>query len=240
MGIFRKAALSRFSSPQQTDKMPRVERPIGIAFALSVLLVCAAVCIWAFFGTVSLTIDAPAMLVAPDCAVKIASPARAQIKSIYIKEGSPVQKGQVLAELTGDRAVYAPCSGTVGALLAKEGDLLLPGQALARVTPEGEAIAVCFLGDAQVKPVSSGNPVYFAEGFSGNILCADEIPSDSDEIRSLAGAQADALPKTATVAAIKLQGEFPAPNASLYSAKIVYRQCAPIELIFSRAQEDAQ
>lgn len=244
--VFRKTAIERISSPEQTDKMLRIAPPMGAIALITALFMALAFIAWAFFGAVCVSMDATGTVLSPVCAAVVSAPARGCITSLYVKEGAPVREGQALAEFSDGTqiyALYAHSSGTIGEISAPISQPLLPGEALLCITPDiaPERTVVCFLTPDDALRVQAGMRARIfcpASGVhaSGEVLFVNADPASPSSLHALAGeARADAIGNSGlvTVALIALDEGFSFPRGASVSACIVLETVTPVSLAFA-------
>ncbi|GGS42880.1 HlyD family efflux transporter periplasmic adaptor subunit [Streptomyces griseoviridis] len=133
---FRRQALAKLQSPEELDLPVRFARPQG-RLALSVtVLVMAAASVWAVTGSVTATVDAPAVLTHGQGSYLLQSPVAGQVTAVVARQGerlaadAPVLK---VRTAEGESVVRALAAGRVSALAASVGQILTTGADVAAV-----------------------------------------------------------------------------------------------------------
>ncbi|MGZ3241027.1 MAG: biotin/lipoyl-binding protein, partial [Burkholderiaceae bacterium] len=77
----------------------------ALIFAMVALVICAL--IWSFFGHADVIVTAPGALLPESEVRRVYAPVDGELANIYIAEGQPVSKGDVLARLNARGAIEA-------------------------------------------------------------------------------------------------------------------------------------
>jgi multidrug efflux pump subunit AcrA (membrane-fusion protein) len=162
----RKQALDRLSSPEQLDRLVKVTRP-GTWIALAgLLLVVAAVVLWAVLTSISTTVSGLGYVL-PDGGLREASAARSGIvERIDVAAGQRVRSGDRVATLTSRDgsgfSVTAPMDGQVGEVLYAIGDFVPEGGEIAILVPDERLVVETFLPVEDAKEARLGDEVWVA------------------------------------------------------------------------------
>jgi HlyD family secretion protein len=97
--IFRKQALEHSSSPERLDQLMQVASPMKWLplTALGTLIIAAVA--WSIYGRIPITVNGQGVLVYPSKVVGLQSPISGQLRSVNIRVGDVVKKGQILATI---------------------------------------------------------------------------------------------------------------------------------------------
>jgi len=99
VGLFRKSALEKLSSPEQLDVTMQITSPMGwVALAgVSVLLVFATV--WSVVGSISIKVDGQGILIRGATVFEVTAGASGRLTEILVKPGDTVAVGQAVARM---------------------------------------------------------------------------------------------------------------------------------------------
>ena len=115
---FRKQALDRLSSPEELDRLVRVSRP-GTWIALAgLLLVIAAVVLWATLSTITTTVSGLGFLLPEGGLIEASALRSGIVRTISVEPDQRVKSGDVVARVRGQAGIGD--AGNVGARLAVE------------------------------------------------------------------------------------------------------------------------
>jgi biotin carboxyl carrier protein len=97
--LFRKEAFAKLDALDELDRLVTVTRPRAwLALGAIGLLIVAAL-IWAFFGSMSSTVDGSGILLRGGRILQVASPYPGQVKELLVGLGNEVTAGQPIANL---------------------------------------------------------------------------------------------------------------------------------------------
>jgi hypothetical protein len=202
---FRRQALERLTSPEELDRLVRVSRP-GTWIALGgLILVVAAVVLWATFSTIATTASGLGFLL-PEGGLIEASTARPGIvERIDVRPAEHVRAGQVVAALRladgSDVTVAAPQGGRVAEVLRAIGDFVPGGGEVAIIEPARPLVVHAFLPQAEAKQAHVGDRVWVAPstaspsqfGFAiGDVVRIGDYPIPKPGIESVLESPASA------------------------------------------------
>ncbi|MFE2050770.1 HlyD family efflux transporter periplasmic adaptor subunit [Streptomyces sp. NPDC059459] len=133
---FRQQALAKLQSPEELDLPVRFARPQGWVVLSVTLVAMAAACVWAVGGSVTSTVEAPAILTHGQGSYLLQSPVSGQVTSVLARQGerlpadSPVLK---VRTAEGESVVRTVDAGRVSALAATVGQIIQTGANVASV-----------------------------------------------------------------------------------------------------------
>ncbi|MFG2309159.1 HlyD family efflux transporter periplasmic adaptor subunit [Streptomyces sp. NPDC048566] len=134
---FRQQALAKLQSPEDLDLPVRLARPQGWLVLSVTVAVMAAAAVWAVTGTVSSTVEAPAVLTHGQGSYLLQSPVAGQITAVVAKEGERLAANAPVVEVRtarGERTVVRTvAAGRVTALAATIGAIVSTGANVASV-----------------------------------------------------------------------------------------------------------
>ncbi|MGW1035775.1 HlyD family efflux transporter periplasmic adaptor subunit [Streptomyces antibioticus] len=139
---FRQQALAKLQSPEELDLPVRFARPQGWLVLSVTVVVMAAASVWAVTGSVSSTVDAPAVLTHGEGSYILQSPAAGQVTAVLAKEGerlpadAPVLK---VRTADGEAVVRTVAAGRITALAATLGQIIATGANVAAVEKVADA-----------------------------------------------------------------------------------------------------
>ncbi|QHC22523.1 HlyD family efflux transporter periplasmic adaptor subunit [Streptomyces sp. GS7] len=134
---FRQQALSKLQSPEELDLPVRFARPQGWLVLIVTVLVMAGAAVWAFAGTVSSTLGAPAILTHGQGSYVLQSPVAGQVTSVLAEEGKQVAANAPVVKVRTAQGtttvVRAIAAGRLTTLSATIGSVVTTGADLASV-----------------------------------------------------------------------------------------------------------
>ncbi|CAL9363082.1 HlyD family efflux transporter periplasmic adaptor subunit [Streptomyces pilosus] len=133
---FRQQALARLQSPEELDLPVRFARPQGWLVLSVTVVVMAAASVWAVTGSVSSTVDAPAVLTYGQGSYVLQSPVAGQVTAVLAKEGERLPAGSPVLKVRtarGDETVRTLDAGRITALAASTGQIVSTGANVAAV-----------------------------------------------------------------------------------------------------------
>lgn len=163
---FRKQALDRVASPEELDRAVRITRP-GTWIALAgLLVVVAAVVLWAIFATITTTVSGLGFVLPEGGLIEAAAPRSGIVQRIDIKPGQRVHAGSSLASLEAPDGkafdVTAATDGRVGEVMRAIGDFVPQGGQVALLVPDRPLVVESFLAVAEAKRARVGDQVWVA------------------------------------------------------------------------------
>lgn len=195
---FRKKALDRVASPEELDRAVRVTRPgtwIGLA---GLLVVVAAVVLWALFASITTTASGLGFVLPEGGLIEATAPRAGIVQRIDITPRQRVHAGMSLASVRASDgstfSVTAPVGGQVGEVLRAIGDFVPQGGKVALLVPDRPLVVESFLPVADAKLARVGERVWVAPttaaasdfGFArGRVAKIGDIPIADTGITSL-------------------------------------------------------
>ncbi|MBR2141940.1 biotin/lipoyl-binding protein [Anaerovibrio sp.] len=95
--IFSRMALDKLRSPDRLDLLLPITTPIGWMGLLAVGLLLISVVIWSIFGSFTVRADGVGMLMDAGGVTNITHIAGGKVAEVYVREGSVVKKGDLIA-----------------------------------------------------------------------------------------------------------------------------------------------
>ena len=135
---FRVKALARMRAPDEIDTPTTLASPRGWIAVFVVAVIVAGGAVWAFAGSLPITVSASGLLSHPQGISVLQSPVGGLVRDIRVAPGSKVSAGQTVADIQtggGEQPVVSPFGGLVVEVAAATS-----GRA---VTGSGLAVAVC-------------------------------------------------------------------------------------------------
>ncbi|MFH8388791.1 HlyD family efflux transporter periplasmic adaptor subunit [Streptomyces sp. NPDC018036] len=134
---FRQQALARLRSPEELDLPVRFARPQGRLVLAVTVLAMAAASVWAVTGTVTSTVDAPAVLTHAEGSYILQSPVAGQVTAVLAKEGERLPANAPVLKVRTARGeiavVRTVAAGRITALAAAIGAIISTGANVAAV-----------------------------------------------------------------------------------------------------------
>lgn len=97
--IFSRAALDKLRSPDRLDMLLPITTPIGWMSLVAVGLLLISVILWSIFGSFTVRADGKGMILDAGGVASVTHVAGGKIAHVYVRQGSVVQKGDLIAEL---------------------------------------------------------------------------------------------------------------------------------------------
>ncbi len=165
--IYRKSVLERLSSPEQLDKAIKITSPMSWLVLLAIALIVVATVIWAFNGTLPVTITANAIIAAPSSTNTIYTDVSGRVTDVAVKPRSAVRVGDRLITVqsnAGNIDVLADQTGIISEVLVSVGGEITQNSEVVRISPvlpDGtKQVVVCYVPYASVKNIKRGMRVY--------------------------------------------------------------------------------
>ena len=221
------------------DAVDRLDEAMTIvsarsAFALGALLVLIVIALlWAFFGTIPVTVTGRGVFVSGEGVVRVASSDDATILEVDVAPGVTVRGGDVIARerntLGTVVALRAPRAGTVIELVQDAGAVVRRGDAVVSIATSGQKLrAIVFVPVASDRHVERGMtarvaPVDIAatsgRAVRASVAAVAPYPASADRIRR--ALQDDALaaqfPATLPVREVQLELATTAAGVPIWS-----------------------
>jgi multidrug efflux pump subunit AcrA (membrane-fusion protein) len=195
---FRKEALDRLLSPEDLDRLVRVSRPATWIALAGLLVVVAAVVLWATLSSITTTASGLGFVLPEGGLIEASTPRAGVVQRVDVTPGQPVQAGDVIAKLEGadggEFSVTAPTLGRVGEAVRSPGDFVAQGGEVAILVPDRRRVVEAFMPTAEAKQARLGDEVWVAPttapasefGFAlGRVASISDIPITDAGIDSL-------------------------------------------------------
>ncbi|MEU0284200.1 HlyD family efflux transporter periplasmic adaptor subunit [Streptomyces sp. NPDC006147] len=133
---FRQQALAKLQSPEELDLPVRFARPQGWLVLSVTVISMAAASVWALTGSVTSTVQAPAILTYGHGSYILQSPVAGQVTAVLAREGERLPAGSPVLKVRtpdGDQVVRTLQAGRITALAASEGQIIATGADVAAV-----------------------------------------------------------------------------------------------------------
>ncbi|MFJ6542858.1 HlyD family efflux transporter periplasmic adaptor subunit [Streptomyces sp. NPDC091385] len=133
---FRQQALAKLQSPEELDLPVRLARPQGwLALGVTVVVMAAA-SVWTVTGSVTSTVDAPAILTHAQGSYLLQSPVAGQVTAVLAKQGERLPASAPVLKVRtaqGDSLIRTVAAGRITALAATIGQIIQTGANVAAV-----------------------------------------------------------------------------------------------------------
>lgn len=163
---FRKKALERLSSPEELDRLVRVTRPRTWIALGGLLLVIAAVLLWATLTTITTTASGVGFVLPEGGLIEASAVRPGIVEKIDVAPGQHVRAGDELGRLTDadgrKLTITAPEEGHVAEVLHTVGDYVPIGGQVVIVEPERPLVVQSFLPQGEAKDARLGDRVWVA------------------------------------------------------------------------------
>jgi hypothetical protein len=144
--MFRERALERVSSPEQLDRLVRVTSPRRWLALAALLLVVAAVVVWAVVSSVPTSITLPGFYIPQGGLRVIQAPGAGTVEGLDVAIGDHVVAGQKVGVVNGPGGVVttirSPATGIVSETDAHPETVVAAGERVALVEPVGWPLVV--------------------------------------------------------------------------------------------------
>lgn len=133
---FRQQALAKLQSPEDLDLPVRFARPQGWLVLSVTLVAMAAASVWALTGSVTSTVQAPAILTYGQGSYILQSPVAGQVTAVLAREGERLPANSPVLKVRtpdGDQVVRTLQAGRITALAASAGQIIATGADVAAV-----------------------------------------------------------------------------------------------------------
>lgn len=98
-GVFRKASLDRFASPEQLDRLLQVTQPRGWIALVGLGFLVGSAVLWGFEGSIPSRVAGQGILLKSGGVLEIAASAGGRITDVAVNVGDAVREGQVVARV---------------------------------------------------------------------------------------------------------------------------------------------
>ncbi|MFG2720772.1 HlyD family efflux transporter periplasmic adaptor subunit [Streptomyces sp. NPDC048416] len=201
---FRFKALQRMREPDELDSPTLLAAPRGWIAVFVVMIIMAGASLWAFRGSLPISVSAPGLLTRPLGSAQVQSPVPGTVRQLLVRPTDSVAANQPIARvesLDGTSAqITSPFAGHVVGLGVNEGQVIPTGQTLATVertdAPDDRMVAMVFVPAARAVGLTPGRPVDLsvstapASSFGllrGRITSVSPYPLTSGELTGLVG-----------------------------------------------------
>lgn len=97
--VFSRQALEKLRSPDRLDTLIAVTNPIGWMGLAAICILLLAVLLWSFFGAFTVKADGMGLIMDSAGIVSISHAASGKIRAVYVKTGSQIRKGEIIARM---------------------------------------------------------------------------------------------------------------------------------------------
>ena len=97
--IFNPKALEKLRSPDKLDSMIRITGPVGWMRLATVALLCFAIVLWSVYGSFTEKAEGYGLILDSAGVVNISHTVSGKVTDVYVKTGSRVQKGDLVARM---------------------------------------------------------------------------------------------------------------------------------------------
>ena len=97
--IFNQAALDKLRSPEKLDTLIRITGPVAWMGLASVCVLSFAIVLWSFYGSFTEKAEGVGMILDSAGVVSISHTASGQITDIYVRTGSVIHDGELIAHM---------------------------------------------------------------------------------------------------------------------------------------------
>ena len=97
--IFNPKALEKLRSPDKLDSMIRITGPVGWMGLAAVALLCFAIVLWSVYGSFTEKAEGYGLILDSAGVVNITHAVSGKVTDLYVKTGSRVQKGDLIARM---------------------------------------------------------------------------------------------------------------------------------------------
>ncbi|MFC4589584.1 HlyD family efflux transporter periplasmic adaptor subunit [Sphaerisporangium corydalis] len=207
---FRFKALQRMREPDELDSPTLLASPRGWIATFVVLIIVAAVTVWAFVGRLPVTVSATGLLTHPGGTAQLQSPYAGLVRTMLVHPDDTVQRGQAVVEIietdsTTPRLVHSPFSGHVVAATTDDGHMVMPGEDLLTVertdAPGDRLVAMLFVPADRMLGVVPGRQVDLSVSTAppgsfgllrGRVASVSTYPLILEEVADLVGGESAA------------------------------------------------
>ena len=202
--MFRFKALQKMRQPDELDSPSLLAAPRGWIAIFVIMFVMAGAAVWAFAGSIPVTVAAPGLLTYAEGTSHVFSPVDGTVTDLAVRPGDRVQVGQQLAaveEPSGTvTSVDSPFSGQVIGLTVTQAQVIDRGAPLLTVertsSPDEPLVAMLFVPEDSVQGVRAGLGVGLSVAsapaaqfglLQGSVSSVSEFPLSSDQVSALVG-----------------------------------------------------
>ena len=148
--LYRDSSIEKLSNPEQLDRAITISSPMSWLALVGVLLVCVAVVLWSFFGSIPTTESIDGMIVSKSNVIAVCTDRSGVISQILKHPGDRVVKNDVIAKARAtdqdEFDIVADCDGMLSAVVIEEDSRVFTGNEIARLTPDcpEDEVIVCY------------------------------------------------------------------------------------------------
>lgn len=160
--LYRETALEKLSSPDRLDCMLKVSSPLSWVAVFAAALICVAVILWSFLGSIPKTVSGIGVICDPYAANTIYSEYGGTISKILVKPGSSVSCGTPVINIKdrngNDKTVCSDQNGVVSDILVEVGMTVGALDEIAKISPDTKSslAAVCYVPFSTAKQLEPG------------------------------------------------------------------------------------
>ena len=97
--IFSQEALDKLRSPEKLDAMLPITTPISWMALIAVLILLFSVVLWSIYGAFTVKADGMGLIMDSAGVLNISHVANGKISRLYVKAGTPIKKGDLIAHM---------------------------------------------------------------------------------------------------------------------------------------------
>lgn len=200
---FRVKALARMRAPDEIDTPITLASPRGWIAVFVVAIVIVGAAVWAFAGSLPITVSASGLLSDPQGISMLQSPVSGMVRDVLVAPGAQISAGQTVAEIQSgqqEQPVISPFGGLVVGLDASTGQVVGAGGTVLTVErthgPGDQMVALLFVptsAAAEMAPgmeadisVSSAPSAAFGL-LQGKVAAVSHFPLDAASMNNLLG-----------------------------------------------------
>jgi biotin carboxyl carrier protein len=200
---FRVKALARMRAPDEIDTPITLASPRGWIAVLVVAVVIAGGAVWAFAGSLPITVSASGLLSHPQGISVLQSPVGGMVHDIRVTPGTKVSAGQTVADIQAghtQQPVVSPFGGLVVAVAATTGQIVGAGSTVLTVErtdgPNDHMVALLFVPAAAAAELVPGMQADLSVStapsaafglLKGKIAAVSAYPLDPASLNNLLG-----------------------------------------------------
>jgi HlyD family secretion protein len=200
---FRVKALARMRAPDEIDTPITLASPRGWIAVLVVAIIISGGAVWAFAGSLPITVSADGLLSHPQGISMLQSPVSGMVRDIRVAPGAKISAGQTVAEIQSgqqEQPVVSPFGGLVVGVAATTGQIVAAGSTVLTVERtdglDNRMVALLFVSApvaAEIAPgmkadiaVSSAPSAVFGL-LLGKVASVSPYPLDAASLNNLLG-----------------------------------------------------
>ncbi|MEV6791461.1 HlyD family efflux transporter periplasmic adaptor subunit [Streptomyces sp. NPDC051320] len=203
---FRFKALQRMREPDELDSPTLLAAPRGWIAVFVVMIIMAGATLWAFQGSLPISVSAPGLLTRPLGSASVQSPVPGTVRRVLVHVKGTVAEGQPVATIEGadgrSTDVTSPFSGHVVGLGVSQGQVVPAGSSVATVertdASDDRMVAMVFVPAARAVGLAPGKSVDLSVSTApprsfgllrGRISSVSPYPLTSGELSGLVGGE---------------------------------------------------